>query len=57
MHSQSMSIPDCPSGWEEMWTGFSYLMVKFGRKRSDNRNFNDHFLRQRLTTLGDLAKT
>lgn len=27
LHSQSMSIPDCPGGWEEMWTGYSYLMV------------------------------
>lgn len=28
IHSQSMSIPDCPGGWEEMWTGYSYFMVK-----------------------------
>lgn len=27
LHSQSMSIPDCPNGWEEMWTGYSYLMT------------------------------
>jgi len=27
LHSQSMSIPDCPGGWEEMWNGFSYFMV------------------------------
>nr|8TYS_B Chain B, Collagen IV, chain Viking [Drosophila melanogaster]8TYS_E Chain E, Collagen IV, chain Viking [Drosophila melanogaster] len=26
LHSQSMSIPDCPGGWEEMWTGYSYFM-------------------------------
>jgi len=27
LHSQSMSIPDCPNGWEELWTGYSYLMT------------------------------
>jgi integrin beta 8 len=27
VHSQSMDIPDCPRGWEEMWTGFSYVML------------------------------
>lgn len=26
IHSQTMSIPDCPGGWEEMWTGYSYFM-------------------------------
>lgn len=29
IHSQSMSIPDCPSGWQELWIGYSYLMVEF----------------------------
>lgn len=24
-----MSIPDCPGGWEEMWTGYSYFMVGY----------------------------
>lgn len=28
LHSQTMHIPDCPSGWEEMWTGYSYFMVR-----------------------------
>lgn len=27
IHSQTMSIPDCPGGWEEMWAGYSYFMV------------------------------
>lgn len=22
-----MSIPDCPLGWHELWTGYSYMMV------------------------------
>jgi len=26
LHSQSMDIPDCPEGWQEMWVGFSFLM-------------------------------
>jgi len=26
VHSQSMEIPDCPVGWQEMWIGFSFLM-------------------------------
>lgn len=28
IHSQSMDIPQCPGGWEEMWIGYSYFMVK-----------------------------
>jgi collagen type IV alpha len=27
MHSQSMTIPECPGGWEELWAGYSFLMV------------------------------
>lgn len=26
LHSQSMEIPDCPTGWEEAWIGYSYYM-------------------------------
>lgn len=26
VHSQSMDIPDCPAGWQELWIGFSFLM-------------------------------
>jgi len=26
VHSQSMKLPDCPYDWEELWTGYSYLM-------------------------------
>lgn len=22
-----MDIPDCPAGWQELWIGFSFLMV------------------------------
>lgn len=29
IHSQSMEIPDCPGGWQELWAGYSYLMVCF----------------------------
>lgn len=27
VHSQSMEIPKCPGGWEELWNGYSYIMV------------------------------
>jgi len=26
VHSQSMSIPPCPNGWEELWIGYSFIM-------------------------------
>ncbi|KAI5702207.1 hypothetical protein M8J76_015657, partial [Diaphorina citri] len=26
IHSQSVTIPSCPGGWEELWVGFSFLM-------------------------------
>lgn len=29
IHSQSMEIPGCPDGWQELWDGYSYLMVCF----------------------------
>lgn len=28
VHSQETRIPDCPSGFRSMWTGFSFMMVK-----------------------------
>lgn len=27
-HSQDSSIPQCPSGWRSLWTGFSFLLVR-----------------------------
>ena len=29
IHSQSLSIPECPSGWSGVWIGFSFVMVRF----------------------------
>lgn len=26
VHSQTMGIPKCPGGWEEVWIGYSFLM-------------------------------
>ncbi len=26
VHSQNQSLPDCPFGWIEMWTGYSFVM-------------------------------
>lgn len=31
VHSQSDLIPDCPSGWENLWIGYSFLMVGTAR--------------------------
>lgn len=28
VHSQSVQLPDCPDGWEPLWRGFSFLMVR-----------------------------
>lgn len=27
VHSQSMSIPNCPDGWDRLWSGYSFIMV------------------------------
>lgn len=27
VHSQTMEIPECPTGWNELWIGYSFLMV------------------------------
>jgi len=27
VHSQSISIPDCPGGWTGLWIGYSFVMV------------------------------
>lgn len=27
MHSQAMDIPTCPETWQELWIGYSYMMV------------------------------
>lgn len=28
VHSQTLSVPDCPNGWDGLWIGYSFLMVK-----------------------------
>lgn len=28
VHSQTPLIPQCPQGWESLWTGYSFVMVK-----------------------------
>jgi hypothetical protein len=28
VHSQSIQLPDCPDGWDPLWRGFSFLMVR-----------------------------
>jgi hypothetical protein len=28
VHSQSLQSPECPDGWDSLWRGFSFLMVR-----------------------------
>lgn len=27
VHSQDVSMPDCPTGYQTLWNGYSFLMV------------------------------
>lgn len=27
VHSQSNALPDCPTNWDPLWQGYSFLMV------------------------------
>lgn len=59
VHSQSMKLPDCPVDWEELWTGYSYLMVSLSTKIQtfcNKSNSNYIFCSQQLTTVADLVK-
>ena len=38
LHSQSMSIPDCPQGWEEAWIGYSYYMQTSDASGNSHQN-------------------
>lgn len=29
VHSQEMSIPECPIGWKGLWIGYSFAMVSY----------------------------
>lgn len=29
VHSQDITIPQCPAGWRSLWIGYSFLMVSF----------------------------
>ena len=39
IHSQTMEIPKCPGGWEELWAGYSFLMVRTKLTQSSQLNF------------------
>lgn len=28
VHSQTTSVPPCPEGWQSLWKGFSFVMVR-----------------------------
>lgn len=30
VHSQDITIPQCPAGWRSLWIGYSFLMVSIG---------------------------
>lgn len=32
IHSQSTEVPECPLEWTRVGTGYSFSMVRFGRK-------------------------
>lgn len=29
VHSQDVSLPDCPTGYESLWSGYSFMMVRY----------------------------
>jgi integrin beta 8 len=29
VHSQDMNVPDCPTNWDSLWIGYSFIMVSF----------------------------
>lgn len=29
VHSQSLYVPECPSGWQGMYAGYSFAMVRY----------------------------
>lgn len=44
VHSQSVSIPNCPSGWDSLWIGYSFVMVSFTISISiTNYNSDSHW--------------
>lgn len=28
VHSQDQSLPSCPTGWQGLWDGYSFIMVR-----------------------------
>jgi hypothetical protein len=28
VHSQSLQVPECPNGWEGLWIGYTFVMVR-----------------------------
>lgn len=40
VHSQDITIPQCPVGWRSLWIGYSFLMVGSYKLNSENgRNY------------------
>ena len=45
VHSQSLTIPDCPTNWAQLWIGYSFAMV------NDQFYLLKHTLFRRLTNF------
>ena len=44
VHSQDMNIPECPNGWDGLWMGYSFAMVRTNHifKASPSSNLINH---------------
>ena len=52
IHSQSMDIPKCPENWQELWIGYSFIMVSECVTKIDDKDgslITDH--RSQFTVL------
>lgn len=38
VHSQTTTTPPCPNGWNSLWTGFSFVMVRAIYSIPDHRD-------------------
>ena len=47
LHSQSMDVPKCPQNWQELWIGYSFIMVS-----EDTLNQNNTRHQMSIFSLG-----
>lgn len=53
VHSQTIQIPSCPPGWDSLWIGYSFMMV---RTASYSRN-GEYPLMSSISCSRTLLKT